>query len=122
MKFFFICSVFATLLLSNSSCSKNKSERYKGKLEVAGICMNYTIRVLEGNMDSSLIMDSWIDPTTNQTHTNVFRLANPCDFPAGIKQGDEFYFTLNTTKEKNCVVCMAYYPTPSKTVSIKVVE
>ena len=84
--------------------------------------MNYTIRVLEGNMDSSLIMDSWIDPTTSQTHTNVFRLANPCDFPAGIKQGDEFYFTLNTTKEKNCVVCMAYYPTPSKAVSIKVVE
>lgn len=122
MKTFFLCSLFATLLLSNSSCSKNKSERYKGKLEVAGICMNYTIRLLEGNMDSSLMMGSWIDEITNQTHTNVFRLGNPCDFPVSIKQGDEFYFTINTTKGKNCAVCMAYYPTPSKAVSIKVVE
>ncbi len=123
MKQFLLYSILATLLLSNSDCSKKKSEeRYKGKLEIAGICMNYTISVLEGEMDTAAIVNNWTDETTNKTYTDVFKLGNPCDFPSTIKQGDEFYFTIDTTGGKDCVVCMAYYPTPSKAVSIKVVN
>ena len=122
-RFVFI-AVIATLLLSNSDCSK-KSEaktRYKGKLEIAGICMNYTIRLTDGIIDTAAIAGTWTDPTTNQTYSNVFRLGNPCDFPSSIKQGDEFYFTLFTGKENQCAVCMAYYPTPPKALSIRVAE
>jgi hypothetical protein len=81
--------------------------------------MNYTIRLIEGNIDTSLIMADWVDESTNIPYTNVFRLGNPCDFPASIKQGDEFYFSLFTGKGNQCAVCMAYYPTPPKAVSIK---
>ena len=116
--------VLTTFLLASSDCSQKKiSEgKYKGKLEIAGICMNYTIRILEGNIDSSAIDASWKDETTGKSYSNVFRLGNVCDFPATIKQGDEFYFTIDTSERKQCAVCMAYYPTPSKKVSIKVVE
>lgn len=117
-------SVLATFLLASSDCSQKKiiEGKYKGKLEIAGICMNYTIRILEGNIDSSAIDANWKDETTGKSYTNVFRLGNPCDFPSTIIQGDEFYFTIETSERKQCAVCMAYYPTPSKKVSIKVVD
>ena len=90
-------------------------------MEITGICMNYTIRVTEGNIDAALIVDNWTDETTSKSYDKVFRLGNPCDFPATLKQGDEFYFTIDTAKGKDCAVCMAYYPTPPKALSIKVV-
>ena len=124
MKFFILLSVFATLLLSSGDCSNKKTsdKKYKGKLEIAAICMNYTIRVVEGNIDASAVDANWKDETTGKSYSNVFKLGNPCDFPVTIKEGDEFYFTIDTSKGKQCAVCMAYYPTPSKAVSIKVVE
>ena len=124
MKIFLLLSLAATLLLSSSECSNKKTEggKYKGKLEIAGICSNYTIRILEGNVDSSLIVDKWTDETTNKSYNKVFKLGNPCSFPKTMKEGDEFYFTIDTATEKPCTVCMAYYPTPSKRLSIKVVE
>jgi hypothetical protein len=122
MKVFVLLSFVTRLLLSSSDCSPKKagSDKYKGKLEIAGICMNYTIRVVEGNVDASLLDANWTDETTKQSYTNVFKLGNPCQFPSTIKQGDEFYFTIDSSQAKPCTVCMAYYPTPSKAVSIKV--
>jgi hypothetical protein len=125
VRLFILLSLITTLFLSSSDCSNKKvssSEQYKGKLEIAGICMNYTIRVLEGNVDTSLIEASWTDETTKKAYTNVFRLGNPCEFPSTIKQGDEFYFKIDSSQGKPCTVCMAYYPTPNKTVSIKVLD
>ena len=120
MKYFILLVALSTILLSSSDCSTKKTERLKGKLEIAGICMNYTIKIIEGKVDSSLVAAKWTDETTGKTHENVFRLGSPCTFPASIKQGDEFYFTIDTAKQKDCMVCMAYYPTPAKTVAIKV--
>lgn len=124
MKQFLLLSVFATILLSNSDCNNKKTGtgKYKGKLEIAGMCMNYTISVVEGAIDPSLVEANWTDETTRKSYTNAFKLGNPCDFPASIKQGDEFYFTIDTAQGKQCAVCMAYYPTPAKRISIKVVE
>ncbi len=124
MKRFILFSALTTLLLSNSDCSKKKtsSAKYKGKLEIAALCMNYTISVKEGNINASDVVTNWTDETTNKSFNNVFKLGNPCDFPASIKQGDEFYFTIDTAKSKDCAVCMAYYPTPPKALSIKVVQ
>lgn len=123
MRMFFLLAVLFTLLLSASECNtKDKGEKLKGKLEIAGICMNYTIRVMEGEPGKDAVEVNWADETTNKQYQNVFRLGNPCNFPAGIKQGDEFYFTIDTAKQKECMVCMAYYPTPSKILSIKVIE
>lgn len=123
MKHLALLLIMSPLLLSNSDCGKkDTAEKYKGRLEIAGICMNYTISVQEGNISSDLVADSWTDEQTGKSYEEVFRLGNPCDFPPQIKQGDEFYFLIDTAKGKDCAVCMAYYPTPAKALRIKVVE
>lgn len=119
--FIFLAGIFL-LTISAENCTKKKAAAvYKGRLEVKGLCMNYTISVTEGNIDPSLVEASWTDETTKKTYTNAFGLGSPCNFPATINAGDEFYFSIDTTKQENCAVCMAYYPTPGKKIPIKVV-
>jgi hypothetical protein len=124
MKLLIFLSTFSILLLSASDCSKKIEDpvRFKGKLEIKGICMNYTISLLEGEIDTSLIAENWTDEITSKSYDNVFRLGSPCTFPASINQGDEFYFIIDNTSIQNCAVCMAYYPTPPKIISIKVLN
>jgi hypothetical protein len=97
--------------------------KYKAKLEIKAICMNYTLRLTEGSLDTSMVAASWTDETTGKSYQNVFALGNPCTFPSSIELGQEFNFVIDTAKEqKQCAVCMAYYPTPPKKLFIKVVE
>lgn len=95
---------------------------YKGRLEVKGICMNYTIKLLEGNIDTSKIVSEWKNEVTGKSYTNVFALGSVCTFPSGINEGDEFSFSIDSSTVQNCAVCLAYYPKPSKSLSIKVVK
>ncbi len=106
----------------NCSSKKNAPEAgtYKGRMEIKGICMNYTLSLVEGNADTALFTPAWTDDHTGKSYKNVFGLANPCVFPKTINEGDEFYFTIDTTRAEDCIVCMAYYPTPPKKLSIKV--
>jgi hypothetical protein len=122
MKILFIISSLVLALASKDGCKKNKTvdNVYKGRLEIKGICMNYTIKILEGNIDTSLVASTWTDETTGKSYNNVFKLGSPCTFPENIQQGDEFTFAIDTAAEKGCAVCMAYYPTPQKHLSIKV--
>lgn len=122
MKTLILLSIAATLLLSNSDCNKKASVKYKGRLEIKALCMNYTISVLEGDMDPSKVEAEWNDEGTGKHYHNVFGLKSRCTFPDSIKQGDEFYFIIDSTAVQNCMVCMAYYPTPAKKLSIKVVD
>lgn len=117
-----LTSVFLLNLPAEQCSIKKKSDptKLKGKLEIKALCMNYTIRLVEGNLDTSQVVAKWTDETTGKSYNNVFALGNPCDFPKTIKEGDEFYFTIGTEKEENCAVCMAYYPTPPKKLIIKV--
>jgi len=43
---------------------KKKTATYKGRLEIKGNCMNYTIKLLAGNINTSLIDSTWTDETT----------------------------------------------------------
>jgi len=124
MKLLLILSSLFLLTVSADKCSSKESAAkvYKGKLEIKAMCMNYTIRLLEGDMDTSLIVKSWTNESTGKTYQNVFSPGNPCDLPASINEGDEFYFTIDTAASKECIVCMAYYPKPPKSVLIKVVN
>ena len=74
MKILFIISGLIVATTSKDGCKKNKSgdNTYKGRLEIKGICMNYTIKVLEGNIDTSLVASSWTDEMTGKSYTNVF--------------------------------------------------
>jgi hypothetical protein len=122
----FIFSFIVTIAcIAFTNCSNQKTQAsstcFKGRLEIKGICSNYTIKLLEGNLDTSKFLAKWKDETTGKNYTNVFALGSPCSFPSTIKAGDEFYFTLSNAKEQ-CPVCMAYYPTPSKKLAIKVID
>jgi hypothetical protein len=113
--------LLAAMMVTNKNCNKNKTtDCFKGRLEIKGICSNYTIKLLEGNIDTSLLVENWTDEHTGKAYTNVFALGSPCTFPESIKEGDEFYFKIDTVQQ-DCNVCMAYYPTPQKKLAIKVV-
>lgn len=123
MKFVYI----AILMLFTAATCKNKQAAlpencYKGRLEIKALCMNYTISVQQGSIDSVLFQPSWTDETTGKTYTNVFGLDSKCNFPSDIKEGDTFYFAIDNTVKQDCAVCLAYYPVPQKKLSIKVLS
>jgi len=113
------------LTASADQCGQKKSQSpgtFKAKLEIKGICMNYTLRLLEGEIDTSMINASWTDESTGKSYNNVFGLGSPCTFPKNIEQGDDFYFVIDTSRKQQCVVCLAFYPSPPRKLSIKVVD
>ena len=124
-----VSAIFLVLLAVTENTCRNKKNKnkaaincYKGRLEIKGGCMNYTIAITEGNIDSSLLQASWTDENTGKNYKNVFALGSKCTFPNTINQGDEFYFEVDSTAVQNCAVCMMYYPVPQKQLSIKVVN
>lgn len=129
LKLFTICC-FILLTFTNFVCQKNSSQiervltgnQFKGRLEIKGICMNYTIKLLEGEMDPALYQKSWTDQHSGKTYSNVFALGSQCSFPSHLKEGDEFYFSIENENDPNCGVCLAYYPTPSKKLAIRVIS
>ena len=125
MKLLMLLSCISALTISADQCGKKKSQSgsaFKAKLETKGICMNYTLRLLEGEIDTSMINASWTDESTGKSYNNVFGLGSPCSFPKNIEQGDDFYFLIDTSQKQQCVVCLAYYPSPPRKLSIKVVD
>ena len=108
-------------------CTKSKDiqvqGRYKARFEINAICANYTFSVIEGNIDVSYVETSWTNPQTNKAYTNAFGIANPCELPDNLKEGDEFYFgIINPEDAKSCIVCAAYYPSPQKKLNIKILN
>lgn len=123
MKYSILLIAFSFLLLSNSDCGKKSSSTvYHGKLEIKGICMNYTLSMQGDNINPDLVVSDWTDPTTGNNYQNVFKLGSPCTFPAEINQGDEFDFIVDSSPKQDCAVCLAFYPTPEKSLAIKVVK
>lgn len=123
----FLLAPFFLLAISKENCKNKSSEElaegcYKGKLEVKGGCMNYTISIQTRDFKANLVEASWTDETTGKSYKNVFGLGSRCTFPNTINEGDEFYFTIDSTSVQNCAVCMMYYPTPQKKLSIKVLN
>lgn len=127
MKLFILALSLVILAAADTTC-KNRKETsltgncYKGRLEIKANCMNYTISILEGTMDTSLYMPEWTDESTGKSYRNVFALGSKCNFPNTIREGDEFYFKIDTTTSQDCAVCLLYYPVPGKHLEIKVLE
>lgn len=121
MKIYSLIPAVILLVVGATKC-KDNSSALKGRLEVKGMCMNYTIKLLEGKLDTALYVSEWKDETTGKTHSNVFALGSACTFPSTIKESDEFYFTIDSTYKPDCAVCLAYYPKPSKSIAIKIVN
>jgi hypothetical protein len=125
MKLLLLVSSIILISASSKSCKQQQelSEGcYKGRLEIKALCMNYTISIQGKNFDTSMVVANWKDENTGNNYQNVFELGSKCTFPDSLQAGDEFYFTIDTTSVQKCSVCMAYYPAPSKKLSIKVLN
>ncbi len=116
--------LLAFFVLLNISCNKSNDtiqNCVKGKLVLKGLCMNYVIQIIEGDVDKALYESSWQNPSTKTTYQNVFGLGSICTFPSTINEGDEFYFSIpKSSIVQTCAQCMAYSPTPSKKISIEI--
>lgn len=113
--------VAVAFLLLGFQCEKQvDGPPLKGKLAVNGICSNITITLVEGELEPTQFENSWTDPITGITYQKAFRLANPCQFPSHIREGDEFYFRVRPSVNESCVTCLAFYPTPQIALTIQV--
>ncbi len=116
--------LLAFFVLLNISCNKSNDtiqNCFKGKLVLKGLCMNYVIQIIEGDVDKALYESSWQNPSTKTTYQNVFGLGSICTFPSTINEGDEFYFSIpKSSIVQTCAQCMAYSPTPSKMIYIEI--
>ena len=111
-----------TLLITGSAChrktapapvaEKLASNCYKARLEIKDMCMNYVIKVLDGDLTKLNLEREWKDETDSKVYTNVFALGSRCSFP-DIAEGDEFYFTVTGVEDAGCNVCLAYRPVPA---------
>ena len=119
IKYLIIC-IFLLII----SCNKSNDTSvtcFKGKLVLKGICMNYVIQIIEGDVDKSLYESSWQNPLSNTTYQNVFGLESICTFPSTINEGDEFYFSIpKRPVVQACAQCKAYSPIPNKKISIEI--
>lgn len=110
------------LLLAFTGCDKQETIAngcFKGKLVVKGICKNDVVQLLEGNNNALLVESNWTYPTTGTVYQNVFAVDSKCTFPDSLKEGDEFYFTLDSTQSEDCALCKALSPVPTTKLKIK---
>ncbi len=121
IRFILLISLLPHLLTYKCGKSKTPVGCMKGKLAIKGICMNYTLQVVDGKIDTSMIEASWKDPSSGENYAQAFALGNPCDFPSSINEGDEFYFKIKENPDQDCAVCQAYRDKPQKRISITIV-
>ena len=120
-----IKSLFLLYIIIFFSCDKDTEKAmekeicYSGKLVKKGICMNYVIEVLDSEFNKNLIEIIWVDEFSNKEYQNVFTLASVCDFPNDIMKGEIFNFSVLENYNELCVGCLAYTPTPEKSLSIR---
>jgi len=119
----YISFAFLLLLFACKSTHKINSDTdtLKGRLVVSELCGHYIIELISGQIDSSKLAVDWHDEKRNATYKQSFSVINVCSFEkAGLKEGDVFSFKVdgNATPE-TCAVCMAYYPTPQRSVAVK---
>ena len=111
------------LLISITGCDKQETFTngcFKGKLVIKGICKNDVVQLLEGTGEALKVESSWTYPTTGTIYKNVFAVDSKCSFPDNLKEGDEFYFTLDPTQTEDCALCKALSPAPETKLKIKI--
>jgi hypothetical protein len=91
-----------------------------GKLVISEICNHYVVALVSGKLDRAVLTSKFHDEKRKSDYSNVFTLESRCSFAkAGISEGDIFTFELAPADYKeDCMVCMAYYPTPPTRLSI----
>lgn len=108
------------LTASCGSANKMNTQSLKGKLVISELCGHYVVQLIAGNIDTNKLAINWHDDKRGATYPQSFKVANVCSFgKEGLKEGDEFTFSVSNTPEKEqCAVCLAYYPVPTQSLTI----
>lgn len=116
-----LSSFFLFFTCNKSVVSADNSPCVKGKLLIKGICMNYVIQVIDGDLGAHDVVNVWKHPDTGVEYSNVFALESKCSFPSTIEEGEEFNFKIiENPAEESCIVCKAYSPVPPTSLFIEV--
>jgi hypothetical protein len=127
-RFIALPALLGVLFIYSFQCRRDDTnppgDTLKGKLVLNGPCGNYVIQVLEGNISPDKMVASWKQPQTDSVFTNVFTVANSCNFGGNnLQQEDIFTFQLDATPApQNCMLCMIYVPTPTVSNAVKNVQ
>jgi hypothetical protein len=112
-----IIILLTTLLTFQMCATKPQADLqtcFTGKLVKRGICGQRVVQLVDGPKEGLAFARNWTDSLSGKQYTNVFTVANPCDFPATIEQDVEFTFSLTTTPGSGCIQCYAYTPVPGE--------
>jgi hypothetical protein len=119
MKLLLILSV---ICICNVHCKKDTpvDTVYTGKLIVDGPCDHYAVEVTSGDIDTALIVSSWLDKDNDTTYTDAFAVANFCTFGATLLQkGDVFTFTIDPNPMvQTCPICGIAVAVPPKQIAV----
>lgn len=116
-----LSSFFLFFTCNKSVVSADSSTCVKGKLLIKGICLNYVIQVVDGDVNDHDVANVWKHPDTGVEYSNVFALGSKCSFPSTIEEGEEFNFKIvEKPAEESCIVCKAYSPVPPTSLFIEV--
>ena len=114
--------LLSMICLCNVHCQKNTpaDKVYTGKLIVNGYCDHYAVAVTSGDIDTALIVSSWLDTDNDTTYTNAFAVANFCTFGATLLQkGDVFTFTIDPNPMvQTCPICAIAVAVPPKQIAV----
>jgi hypothetical protein len=114
--------IFSVICLCNIHCKKdsNTDTVYTGRLIVNGACEHYAIELTGGDIDTALIVKSWLNTDNDTTYTNAFAVANYCTFGAiGLQKGDVFTFTIDPNPmAQTCPICATAVAVPPKQLAV----
>jgi hypothetical protein len=63
----------------------------------------------------------WVNTSDSTTLSNVFRVANPCNW-GGVDGNINIRFSIVPQSVQNCATCLAWAPTPDTAYSIRVLH
>ena len=110
--------LLSVICLCNVHCKKDAPAGtvYTGKLIINGPCDHYAVEVTGGNIDTALVLTSWLNTENDTIYTNAFAVANFCTFGANVLQkGDVFTFTIDPNQMvQTCPICGISVPVPPK--------
>ncbi len=110
-------------LPASGSGNNSSSNSAKIKAKVVRItCASTIIEILD--VAHYNLGVSWTIEGTTNTFEHVVVVANKCEFPNTLKEGDIFYFkeTNESDAHNDCAVCAMYDFPPSKSLFLKVVN
>ena len=113
--------IFSCNKLPSNGNGNNDGAKIKGKV-IRITCASTTIQILDSAFYN--LGETWTMNGTSNTYEHIATVANKCEFPDALHEGDIFNFKIinEADANNNCAVCAMYDYPPSKSVFLKVIN